>query len=226
MSDKTVGDYFSKHHAEVVPVGQVPGWFVRVEHGTPLGEREIPYGLLPDWAIKRYIPIFNADGSEVDWNLKQDGVISYGLSSAGYDPRLGRGFVGYKQVPFIDPKKVSESDLKTAVVDGILCLDPGECILAHTEEIFHIPDDVIVLCANKSTYARVFLQVATTIMEPGWHGQVTLEIKNTLDVPVVIYPGEGICQFLFHRIARPDETYASRNGKYQGQRGVVPPKVK
>lgn len=159
--------------------------------------------------------------------LREEGVISYGLSSYGYDARLAEEFKIFTNVhnTVVDPKNFSD----TCFVPhkGERCIiPPNSFILCHTVEWFKIPKDVLVVCVAKSTYARCGLVVGVTPLEPGWEGQVTIEISNTTPLPAVVYANEGICQFLFFRGARPCRTpYDSRGGKYMGQKGVVLPKL-
>lgn len=128
----------------------------------------------------------------------------------------------------IDPKAF-DVDL-TAVLDarnkdGSVTLPPHSFTLARTVEYFRIPDDVMVICLGKSTYARCGLIVNVTPLEPGWEGSVTLELSNTTPLPIKVYPNEGICQFVFFRGDRPAVSYGDRNdgkgGKYQGQRNIT-----
>ena len=151
-------------------------------------------------------------------------VISYGLSSYGYDARLGGEF----SVPVdgvIDPKVPGDCRWSSFVRGGELQLKPHRFLLARTVEYFRIPDDVFALCFAKSTYARCGLVLGVTPLEPGWEGHVTLELSNTTHLPITIYPEEGICQFVFFRGERPAVTYGDRGGKYQGQTGVTLAKV-
>jgi dCTP deaminase len=154
------------------------------------------------------------------------GVISSGLSSFGYDARLGDTFkvfgggvpplAGYLVV---DPKAF-RSDLVTerkVSVGGPLTIRPHGFVLGYTIERFKIPVDVCALATGKSTYARCGLIVTPTPLEPGWEGHVTVEITNVTDYPALVYPGEGICQFQFHRGTTPQRTYNMRSGRYSGQ---------
>lgn len=158
-------------------------------------------------------------------SLKEDGVISSGLSSYGYDATLGYTFYRYRDgVGIIDPKHVGAGyDLE--VTDNIVA--PHDFVLGHTVETFTIPEDVTSICLGKSTYARCGLIVNVTPLEAGWSGQVTLEFSNTTNRPILLYPGEGICQFLFIRGAEPCEVpYNARHGKYMNQTNVTFPKIK
>lgn len=155
------------------------------------------------------------------------GVISYGLSSYGYDARLSRDFKIFTNVDnaIVDPKAFSD----TSFVDrtGDVCvIPPNSFALSSTVEYFRVPRDILVICLGKSTYARCGLIVNVTPLEPEWEGHVTLEISNTTPLPAKIYANEGICQFLFLKGDGPCETsYADRQGKYMRQVGVTLPKL-
>ncbi|MHB1304389.1 MAG: dCTP deaminase [Acidiphilium sp.] len=158
---------------------------------------------------------------------KREGVISYGLSSYGYDARVADDFKIFTNVDsaVVDPKDFAPSSF----VDrrGPVCIiPPNSFALAHTVEYFRIPRDVLVICLGKSTYARCGIIVNVTPLEPEWEGQVTIEISNTTPLPAKIYANEGICQFLFLQGAAPCEvSYADKAGKYMRQRGVSLPRL-
>jgi dCTP deaminase len=158
---------------------------------------------------------------------KRDGVISYGLSSYGYDARVSDEFRVFTNVDsaIVDPKQFSADSFVTRT--GPSCIiPPNSFALAHTVEYFRIPRDVLVICLGKSTYARCGIIVNVTPLEPEWEGQVTIEISNTTPLPARIYAHEGICQFLFLQGASPPETsYADKAGKYMHQRGVALPRL-
>ena len=158
---------------------------------------------------------------------KRDGVISYGLSSYGYDARVASDFKVFTNIDsaVVDPKDFSERSFVSRT--GPVCMiPPNSFALAHTIEVFRIPRDVLVVCLGKSTYARCGIIVNVTPLEPEWEGQVTIEISNTTPLPARIYANEGICQFLFLQGAGPCEiSYAERAGKYMGQRGVATPRM-
>ena len=154
-------------------------------------------------------------------------IISYGTSSYGYDVRCAREFKIFTNVhsAVVDPKNF---DPKTFVdYEGDSCIiPPNSFALARTVEYFRIPRDVLVVALGKSTYARCGIIVNVTPLEPEWEGEVTLEFSNTTPLPARIYAGEGVAQFLFFRGDQPCGTsYADRNGKYMGQRGVTVPKT-
>lgn len=158
----------------------------------------------------------------------QDGerIISYGLSSFGYDAVLGTRFkrsIVTDWDDVVDPLNILKEgyeDVDCSHKHSLL-LHPGEMILGHTREVFDLPDDVFALCVGKSTYARCGIIVNVTPLEPGWKGQVTLEIHNASRNPVLIYPNQGICQFLFFKGETPEVSYADRKGKYMNQEGVT-----
>jgi len=150
-----------------------------------------------------------------------DPVISWGLSSYGYDARLAGEFM-WPVRGTLDPKSTSAKWEKQTVTNDLgYVIPPHGFVLARTVERFKMPDDVMAICVGKSTYARNGLIVNVTPLEPGWEGFVTLELSNTTDLPSVVYVGEGICQFVFFRGERPSVSYADRAGKYQGQTGVT-----
>jgi len=157
----------------------------------------------------------------------REGVISYGLSSYGYDARCAPDFKIFTNVdtPMVDPKQFSEDNFVTREQD-VCIIPPNSFVLTHTTEYFRIPDDVLVICLGKSTYARCGLIVNVTPLEPGWEGHVTLEISNTTPNPAKVYANEGVAQFLFFKGSKPCEvSYADRAGKYMGQRGTTLPKL-
>ena len=156
-------------------------------------------------------------------------VISYVLSSYGYDARLADEFMltrvraSHRSAAVLDPKDCSDAFFTDSSRDndGCYVIPPNEMALSRTVEYFRMPDDVMAICLGKSTYARCGLIVNVTPLEPGWHGHVTLELSNTTPLPIKVYPLEGICQFVFFRGERPSVTYSDRGGKYQGQTGVT-----
>jgi dCTP deaminase len=154
-------------------------------------------------------------------------VVSYGVSSYGYDVRVGDEFRIFTNVHnnIVDPKAF---DVRSLVeFKGPHCDIPPNCFaLGLTLEAFRIPPNVLALCVGKSTYARCGIIVNVTPFEPGWEGRAVLEISNTTPLPARVYAFEGIAQVLFFESATPCEvTYADRRGKYQGQQHIVLPKV-
>jgi dCTP deaminase len=154
-------------------------------------------------------------------------VISYGVSSYGYDIRVADEYKIFTDVfsAIVDPKHF---DPKSMVdFNGDVCIiPPNSFVLARTIEYFRIPRNVLTVCVGKSTYARCGLIVNVTPFEPEWEGFVTLEISNTTPLPAKVYSNEGIAQVLFFVADQECETsYKDRKGKYDKQTGVVPPKV-
>jgi dCTP deaminase len=159
---------------------------------------------------------------------KRSGIISYGVSSYGYDARLATNFKIFEdhhEATVIDPKDFNHSNLKDYEGDSCI-IPPNSYILGQTIEHFNIPNDIIAICVGKSTYARCGIIVNVTPLEPGWSGNVTLEIANATSLPAKVYANEGICQFLFFGGNRSCEVhYGSKQGKYQNQEGLVTAKV-
>ena len=156
-----------------------------------------------------------------------DGVISYGLSSYGYDARCSNEFKIFTNVDnaIVDPKNFSAQSFVDRETD-VCIIPPNSFALTRSVEYFRIPRDVLVICLGKSTYARCGLIVNVTPLEPGWEGHVTLEFSNTTPLPAKIYANEGACQFLFLQGNEPCEvSYADRAGKYMNQRGVTLPRL-
>ncbi len=155
------------------------------------------------------------------------GVISYGLSSYGYDIRVAPEFKVFTNVhnALVDPKKFDDRSFVDINEDTCI-IPPNSFALARTVEFFRIPRDVLVICVGKSTYARCGLIVNVTPLEPTWEGYLTLEISNTTPLPAKIYGGEGIAQLLFFEgDEEPETAYADRKGKYMQQVGVTLPRM-
>lgn len=160
-------------------------------------------------------------------NQVRNGVISYGVSSYGYDIRVANEFKIFTNVysAVVDPKHF---DPKSMVdYQGDVCIiPPNSFALARTVEYFRIPRGVLTVCLGKSTYARCGIIVNVTPFEPEWEGFVTLEISNTTPLPAKIYANEGIAQVLFFEGDEVCETsYADKKGKYQAQQSIVLPKL-
>ena len=160
-------------------------------------------------------------------NRKRDGVISYGVSSYGYDVRVANEFKIFTNVfsAVVDPKHF---DTRSMVdFEGDVCvIPPNSFALARTIEYFRIPRGVLTVCVGKSTYARCGIIVNVTPFEPEWEGYVTLEISNTTPLPARIYANEGIAQVLFFEADEECEiSYADKKGKYQKQQSIVLPKL-
>jgi dCTP deaminase len=179
-------------------------------------------GILPDWLIERDVKIVPFAPQQA-----RPGVISYGLTSYGYDVRVDRRFKVFTNVygSTVDPKHF---DPKSFVdIEGDHCIiPPNSFALAETVEYFEIPRDMLVVCLGKSTYARCGIIVNVTPLEPEWRGRVTIEISNTTPLPAKIYSGEGIAQMLFFRGEQVCKvSYADKKGKYQDQKGLTLPFV-
>jgi dCTP deaminase len=157
----------------------------------------------------------------------RDGVISYGVSSYGYDIRVADEFKIFTNVhsAIVDPKNFDPRSM----VDfrGEVCVvPPNSFALARTVEYFRIPRTVLTICVGKSTYARCGIIVNVTPFEPEWEGYVTLEISNTTPLPARIYANEGIAQVLFFEADEPCRiSYADKKGKYQRQQTIELPRV-
>ena len=157
----------------------------------------------------------------------RDGVISYGVSSFGYDIRVANEFKVFTNVfsVVVDPKNFDARSF-VDIEDDHCIIPPNSFALARTMEYFRIPKDVLVVCLGKSTYARCGIIVNVTPLEPEWEGYLTLEISNTTPLPAKVYAEEGIAQLLFFQgDEAPEITSAMRRGKYQGQVGVTPPRL-
>jgi dCTP deaminase len=162
----------------------------------------------------------------VDDQVRQ-GVISYGVSSYGYDVRVGDQFKVFTNVynTVVDPKNFDPKSFVDIKADQCV-IPPNSFALASTIEYFRIPRDVLTICLGKSTYARCGIIVNVTPFEPEWEGHVTIEISNTTPLPAKIYANEGIAQVLFFQSDEPcARSYKDKKGKYQAQRGVTLPRL-
>ena len=154
-------------------------------------------------------------------------LISYGVSSYGYDVRCAREFKVFTNVhsAIVDPKNFDDKSF-IDIESDVCIIPPNSFALARTVEYFRIPRNVLTVCLGKSTYARCGIIVNVTPLEPEWEGHVTLEFSNTTNLPARIYAGEGVAQMLFFESDEVCETsYKDRGGKYQGQTGVTLPKT-
>jgi dCTP deaminase len=154
-------------------------------------------------------------------------IISYGVSSYGYDVRCSREFKVFTNVysATVDPKNFDETSF-VDIHSDVCIIPPNSFALARTVEYFRIPRSVLTICLGKSTYARCGIIVNVTPLEPEWEGHVTLEFSNTTNLPAKIYANEGVAQMLFFESDEVCETsYKDRGGKYQGQTGVTLPKA-
>lgn len=189
------------------------------------------HGILPDHEITLLARAGMIEPFEPVQVSKRDGarVLSYGVSSYGYDARVADDFKVFTNTygTIVDPKNFDDrSFVDVRAKDGYVIVPPNSFVLGRTVERFRIPRDVLVVCVGKSTYARCGIIVNVTPLEPGWEGHVTLEFSNTTPLPAKLYANEGACQFIFLRSASPCQTsYADRKGKYQGQTGVTPPRM-
>ena len=149
-------------------------------------------------------------------------IVSYGNSSVGYDVRLGRDFKIFTNVnnALIDPLNMSDDSYVDHTGDYVI-IPPNSYVLGHTLEYFKMPRDVAAICLGKSTYARIGCICNVTPIEPGFEGNVVIELANSTPLPMKVYANMGIAQFTFHRTpVTPDVSYADRAGKYQGQTGI------
>jgi dCTP deaminase len=182
--------------------------------------------ILSDRAIRAMVKEHNMIEPFVD-HQSVPGVLSYGLSSYGYDARVAPEFKIFTNVngAIVDPKAFTEDSFVDKTTD-VCVIPPNSFVLGRTVEYFRIPRDVLVICVGKSTYARCGIIVNVTPLEPDWEGHVTLEFSNTTPLPARIYANEGVCQFLFFKGDQPCEvSYSDRKGKYMGQQGVTLPKI-
>ncbi len=190
------------------------------EAGTSTGR------ILVDWEIREYVKKYRML-EPFEEHLQRDGVISYGLSSMGYDIRIAEEYKIFTNVrtAIVDPKQFSPDSF----VDfrGAVCvIPPNSFALGRSIEYFRLPRSVMGLCVGKSSYARCGIVVNITPLEPCWEGYLTIEISNTTPLPARIYSNEGIAQVIFFLAGSlPEVSYADRKGKYQGQQGITLPKV-
>lgn len=179
-------------------------------------------GVLPDWMIEAGVKIEPFAPQQ-----HRPGVISYGVTSYGYDVRVDRHFKVFTNAhcAVVDPKNFDPQSFVDIVADYCL-IPPNSFALAETIEYMEIPRDVLGVCLGKSTYARCGIIVNVTPLEPEWRGRVTIEISNTTPLPAKIYAGEGIAQMLFLKgEAVCKSSYADKKGKYQDQPGLTLPFV-
>ncbi len=160
-------------------------------------------------------------------NQKREGVISYGLSSYGYDMRVADEYRIFTNVhtAIVDPKHFSANSFVEYKGD-VLVIPPNSFALARSVEYFRIPRNILTVCMGKSTYARCGIIVNVTPFEPEWEGYVTLEISNTSPLPARVYSNEGICQVIFLEGDEVCEiSYKDKKGKYQAQKGIMLPRI-
>ena len=183
-------------------------------------------GLKPDHWIKKMAHEQRMIEPFVE-NQVRDGVISYGVSSYGYDIRVADEYKIFTNVfsAVVDPKNFDPQSM-VDFKGGVCIIPPNSFVLARTVEYFRIPRKVLTVCLGKSTYARCGLIVNVTPFEPEWEGYVTLEISNTTPLPARVYSNEGIAQVLFFQSDEMCETsYADKKGKYQRQQGLTLPRL-
>jgi dCTP deaminase len=183
-------------------------------------------GLKPDHWIRQMAAEQSMIEPFVESQVR-DGVISYGVSSYGYDIRVADEFKVFTNVfgATVDPKHFDTKSMVDIKAD-VCVIPPNSFALARTVEYFRIPRKVLTVCLGKSTYARCGIIINVTPFEPEWEGYVTLEISNTTPLPAKIYAYEGIAQVLFFEADEECETsYADKKGKYQSQQTIVLPKL-
>ena len=183
-------------------------------------------GIMPDSWIKKMAIERKMIDPFVE-NQVAKNVLSYGLSSYGYDARVSSSFKIFTNVnsATVDPKNFSESSFVDRDVDYCI-IPPNSFALAKTVEHFKIPRETLVICVGKSTYARCGIIVNVTPLEPEWEGHVTLEFSNTTPLPAKIYANEGAAQFLFLQgVENCELSYSDRKGKYMHQKDVTLPKL-
>ncbi len=188
-------------------------------------------GVLCDSQIRAMVDIKPFEAS-----VKRPSRISYGVSSYGYDVRVGGRFKIFTPTPInggttvVDPKAFSDEMMVEVDCEALgrdhVVVPPNSFALCETVEYLEVPRDVLVICVGKSTYARCGIIVNVTPLEPEWRGKVTLEISNTTPLPARVYAGEGIAQLIFLKADQVcEKSYADKGGKYQDQAGLTLPKV-
>jgi len=182
--------------------------------------------VLSDKRLKKMAKSYKMISPFVSKQIRK-GKVSFGLSSYGYDARVSNDFKIFTNVnsAVVDPKKFKKESF-ISKKSKICVIPPNSFALARTVEYFKIPENVMVICLGKSTYARCGIIVNVTPLEPGWEGYVTLEFSNTTPLPAKIYANEGAAQLVFLRgNEKPDISYSKRKGKYMKQKGVTLPKI-
>jgi dCTP deaminase len=182
--------------------------------------------LLVDWEIREYADKYGMI-EPFENRLVRDGVISYGLSSMGYDIRVADEFKIFTNIntTVVDPKHFDSRSFVDVRSEACI-IPPNSFALGRSLEYFRPPRKVLGICIGKSTYARCGIVVNITPLECEWEGHLTIEISNTTPLPAKIYSNEGIAQVIFLESAQVCEvSYADRSGKYQFQRGITIPRV-
>ena len=202
-----------------------------VQYNTMKSRIESWRGVYADWQIidsSTWLKMIDPFEPKQVKEVNGQRVISYGLSSFGYDMRVANEFKIFSastgQLTVIDPKAIEEKAL-VDYVGGYCIIPPNSFALARSVEYFRMPANVTGIVLGKSTYARCGIVTNFTPLESGWEGFVTIEISNTTPVPVKVYANEGVAQCLFFGGEFPLVTYADRKGKYQAQTGITLAKV-
>ena len=184
--------------------------------------------ILPDHAIRTRAVEHDMIDPFTDEQVS-DGVISYGLSSFGYDMRIASEFRVFTPNVYnsvVDPKRIDERAMVEYETDDHILIPPNSYVLGRSMERFRMPGDVLGVVLGKSTYARSGIIVNVTPLEPGWEGTVTIEIGNATPLPAKVYAREGIAQVVFLQGETPEVSYADKAGKYQHQKGITLPRMK
>ena len=188
--------------------------------------------ILNDYQIKRLAEDYNMITPYCKNLIKNENdkpVISYGQSSYGYDIRISDKFKLFvkESVLVVDPKDFNTNNIIDMYPnsEGYVLMPPHSFMLGHSVETIYMPDNLLALCIGKSSYARCGVIINVTPIEPGWKGEITIEIHNTTPQMAKIYANEGIAQLIFFRGDACNTTYKDRNGKYMNQVGVTLPKV-
>jgi dCTP deaminase len=183
-------------------------------------------GIKPDWWIRQMAQERVMIDPFVEGSIRK-GVVSYGLSSYGYDIRVSNHFKIFTNVnsAVVDPKNFDSGSFVDFTGD-VCIIPPNSFVLSRTVEYFRIPRDVLVICLGKSTYARCGLIVNVTPLEPEWEGYLTLEISNTTPLPAKVYANEGISQLIFlGGDGECEQSYKDKKGKYQAQAEITLPRI-
>ena len=179
----------------------------------------------PDWWIKE-MALKHKMIEPFEEKLISKGVISYGLSSYGYDIRLADEFKIFTNVynALVDPKNFDEKSFIDYKGDYVI-IPPNSFVLGRSIEYIRMPSNVLGICVGKSTYARCGIIVNLTPIEPSWEGYLVIEISNSTPLPVKVYANEGIAQIIFFEGKPCEITYENRKGKYQNQQGIVTARI-
>ncbi len=191
-----------------------------------MGILEVYMGLKADTWIKK-MSLEHAMIKPFCENQVSKGMVSYGLSSYGYDIRVGTEFMLFEQQKgVVDPKNFDPRLVQSIHTQTFITIPPNAFALAHSIEYIRMPKDVLAICLGKSTYARCGIIVNVTPFEPEFEGHITIEISNTTSLPAKVYANEGIAQVIFLQGDSVCTTsYKDKQGKYQGQQGITLPKI-